>query len=91
MFNDDLLASFFCTPAGVASMVLTLAFNAFIFGITVVQTYWHTVEMRKYGQTSVTEILLRDGKQLFSLTVNHGSSDQVCRDPLFSVSYSSHI
>ncbi|EIM81238.1 uncharacterized protein STEHIDRAFT_162223 [Stereum hirsutum FP-91666 SS1] len=61
VFNDDLLASFFCTPAGVASMVLTLAFNAFIFGITVVQTYWHTVEMRKYGQTSVTEILLRDG------------------------------
>lgn len=52
-------------------MVLTLAFNAFVFGLTVVQTYWHTVEMRKYGQTSVTEILLRDGKQPLSNHLSH--------------------
>lgn len=45
-------------------MVLTLMFDTFVFGLTTVQTYQHAFQTRIDGQTSINEILLRDGESI---------------------------
>ncbi|EIM91102.1 uncharacterized protein STEHIDRAFT_107732 [Stereum hirsutum FP-91666 SS1] len=40
--------------------VLPMIFDTFIFAMTVFKTYRHLLEMRKHGQKSITEVLLRD-------------------------------
>lgn len=48
-------------PANAASSAAPLIFDSLILGIIVYQTYRHALEMRKYGQSSITEVVLRDG------------------------------
>lgn len=75
-------------------MVLTLAFNTFIFGVTVVQTYRHAMEMRKHGQTSVTEVLLRDGTPMYSLSVTSQHQQPVAQESFIFCkrpSYTGHV
>ncbi|EIM82967.1 uncharacterized protein STEHIDRAFT_160579 [Stereum hirsutum FP-91666 SS1] len=48
-------------PTDIVTAVLPLAFDAYVFGITVFKTYGHVTQMRKQGQRSITEVLLRDG------------------------------
>lgn len=50
------------TSASIITAALPLAYDTFVFGIIMLKTYRHAVEMRKHGQTSITEVLLRDGK-----------------------------
>lgn len=55
--SDDL-------PANVITSVLALTFDAFTFFVTLIRTYQHVMEMRRLGQKGITELILRDGKQL---------------------------
>lgn len=50
-------------------MILPVAFDAFVFAVTVFKVYRHALEMRKFGQISVTKILLRDGEDITLITV----------------------
>lgn len=40
---------------------LTLAFDLLVFVLTLFKTYRHGREMRRFGQTSIADLLLRDG------------------------------
>ncbi|EIM81217.1 uncharacterized protein STEHIDRAFT_125481 [Stereum hirsutum FP-91666 SS1] len=51
--------------ASVITAALPLAYDTFVFGIIMLKTYRHAAEMRKHGQTSITEVLLRDGALYF--------------------------
>ncbi|EIM83441.1 uncharacterized protein STEHIDRAFT_113570 [Stereum hirsutum FP-91666 SS1] len=55
--------------SALVTVILPVAFDAFVFAVTVFKVYRHALEMRKFGQISVTKILLRDGEDITLITV----------------------
>ncbi|EIM89166.1 uncharacterized protein STEHIDRAFT_167054 [Stereum hirsutum FP-91666 SS1] len=48
-----------------AEVTLALLFDGIVFALTIAKTYRHARTMRKQGQSSITETLLRDGGAYF--------------------------
>ena len=50
--------------AQLAIPFLNLAFDVFIFGLTLRKTFHHAIEMNRLGQSTITQVILRDGRPL---------------------------
>ncbi|EIM84152.1 uncharacterized protein STEHIDRAFT_113331 [Stereum hirsutum FP-91666 SS1] len=50
-----------------ATTALALAFDLFVFAMTLSKAYFHVREMRRFGKTSILELILRDGGLYFGL------------------------
>lgn len=49
-------------PVQLGDDFVVLAFDAFIFVLTLRKSYGHAMQMRHFNQASIAEILLRDGE-----------------------------
>lgn len=49
------------TVVQLATTALALAFDLFVFAMTLSKAYFHVREMRRFGKTSILELILRDG------------------------------
>ncbi|KIK51160.1 hypothetical protein GYMLUDRAFT_252335 [Collybiopsis luxurians FD-317 M1] len=70
MFNSQYRLYYFREQISIA--FIDLAFNSFIFGATLAKTFHHAIEMKRLGEASVTQVILRDGFLYFLLMLVMG-------------------
>ncbi|KIK52713.1 hypothetical protein GYMLUDRAFT_49778 [Collybiopsis luxurians FD-317 M1] len=58
---------------GISPEILSLMFDAFIFGSTLMKTVHHAVEMKRLGHSSVTQVILLDGSLYFIIMLVIGT------------------
>ena len=51
-------------------LFIALAFDAFIFALTLKKTFHHAMEMKRLGELSIAQVILRDG-----MTINFNIID----------------